>query len=59
VSAARRGDALPRLDLPGLTYYEIGEYHHRTGCREDFCGDEPVPEEAVAPDVGAGSTLAA
>src|SRR6266496_237344 len=19
-------------------YYEIGEYHHRTGCREDFCG---------------------
>jgi hypothetical protein len=43
----------------GCTYYEIGEYHHRTGCREDFCGDEPVPEETVAPGVGAGSALAA
>jgi hypothetical protein len=37
----------------GCTYYEIGEYHHLTGCREDFCGAESISEGAVAAPVGA------
>jgi hypothetical protein len=37
----------------GCGYYEIGECHHRTGCREDFCGAEPISEGAVAAPVGA------
>jgi len=23
-------------------YLEIGEYHHQTCCRQDFCGTEPI-----------------
>jgi len=26
-------------------YLEIGEYHHRTWCRGDFCGVDPMAEE--------------
>lgn len=25
----------------------VGDYHHRTWCRPDFCGDEPLVIEAI------------
>ena len=28
-------------------YIELGESHHETWCRADFCGAEPVFEDAV------------
>lgn len=28
-------------------YIVLGECHHETWCRADFCGAEPVVEEAV------------